>query len=322
MTTRHIALACLLGVVSGCGGTGSSTSLPANATANPPPNQPNPPAQGDLSVATILGYLPRDTGIVGRADFRKLRASSHYSEHQALIESQLDHEAVRLFRDECRIDIVTAAGSVTVAVPPTDDDDRTVVVISSTVTWPQLHECVDKLGFEFDQDGEISIYHNGTEPLYLRWISDNTFMMTANPSGHGLHALADQSGSLMDDPVLAALVSQTDTAAMVWLAADTDKARGHMQGISLVGWIGFFGHAELPGDLSGRFGLAFDSDSNATNTEAMVRTQLAEAAKQPMVAPYVGAVSIRKDGTNLLMDLNLPEGDVRTLLSFAKMAMP
>jgi hypothetical protein len=296
-------------------------NLPANENpAEPPANQPNPPLQGELTMEQALDFIPSDIAVVGGADFRELRASSHYAANEAMLLRSLNHEVLGLLRDQCNLDVIQVAGMAIVAIPhDAEDKDRTIMILSSDVTWTELHECADRLAIEFEQDGDISVYRHPGGTLHLQWLSDNTFMVSANPGGRGLFDIANENRGLTNS-FLGGLVAQVDTSAMVWFAIDSVKGRSIIGNASgMPGALGMFGSGNLPGSLEGRAGITFDTAQTARSTATQMAQQVDQLKQQPMVAPYVNSIRMSVEGNNVLIDVSLPERDVSTLISMLHM---
>lgn len=297
--------------------TGSGSNLPNNQDPQQGnPNQPHPPFASDPSVGDLLQFFPADTAILGGADFEKVRSSEHWSKYKHVLVDQLDNLAVAIFRDQCGIDIVEVASWAVVAFPPQQNNpDDTVIVMSSSVPWTQLQECTDRLGFQFEQDGDISIYRHINETLYLRWLSETAFMFTAAPDQRGLYDLGQGKGA--DGSLLADLISNIDTTAMLWMVADTDKARDHFGGgmRNLNDPVGMFGAGELPGGFSARVGLSYDNPQSARTTATLLAQQIDIAKQQPMAAQFLQNVQMSVEGSNVMIDAALAKPEVDLLLS-------
>lgn len=316
MTHKHIGLACACAFFMACV-VQTGSSLPQNQNQQQGnPNEPHPPFSADPSVAELLDFIPSNVAILGGADFEKIRSSEHWAAYKDKLIQELDHEAVGIFRDQCGIDIIEVAGWAVIAVPPErNNDDGTLMVMSSSVTWPELHDCTSRLGFQFEQDGDISIYRHLQETLYLRWLSNNTFMFSANPSGRGLYDAAQRKGA--QGTFVSELIKEIDTTAMLWMVADTSKARDHFGGMqNLPGAVGLFGSGELPGSFSARLGVAFDNPQSARSTATQLAQQI-DVAKQSMAGPFLQNVQMSVEGNNVMIDAALAKAEVDMLLSMA-----
>lgn len=272
-------------------------------------------AADSKSWAALKGKLSADTTIVGGVDGAALRAAPSFPKMIDLIRADNKDvgEMLDLVKASCGLDIPSVIGDLAFAV---NKDAKGVVVFSLTgADQAKATDCLTKMLAKADPKaklatkvtGKVTEYSTGqSEKFYAAWLAPDVVAIPLEESSPS--ALDAMIGGGAPSADLTRFLGKTNPAAAGWFAATMkdDAIQGVWATVTLGKSVAVAVRATATTPKAGDQGRKEAKDAQKKGLE--------RSAKQPELKKVFQAMKVGGKGTEVTVDLSVPEASIPALL--------
>ena len=288
------------------------------------------------AAGAMSDVLPKETGFMVGISLNKLRTTKLWETvSKKATEDPEAKKTIDELKADCGMDLMTGIVESVVIAGPEDynNEQKMLIHVAGKFSENKVNDCIVKMVQKKDQkkvaiakEGPVSVYsvEGETKKLYAAWLGEGSVLISSDETGAYLKEVLAKKSSYKQNAMLAGLLAQVDTGALVYGAGIVPKSGDAAGALGAMGAKpeGAYGTVNYQKDLDATIGLRFASDAEAKTTADQINKELeGQKGSNPMVSEYLKGVKVSATGKDALIKIALTEQQITNLISLAEMFM-